>query len=143
MVILAAALALRLDRFWYFSLPEDLALIVWPLLVGGSLLIVASAYELAIWGGATGAPGDPASQLVTTGPYLWMRNPIYAGCTLLLFAVVFIARSPTFLFIAIIFVPVIHTYVCLVEEPRAEGRFGDDYIAYKVSVPRWIPRKPE
>ncbi|MEA3440007.1 MAG: methyltransferase [Chloroflexota bacterium] len=95
LVILAAALALRLDRFWSFSLPEGLVLIAWPLLVGGSLLIIASAYALITRGGAIGAPGDPTSQLVTTGPYRWMRNPIYAGAALLLFAVAFIARSST------------------------------------------------
>jgi protein-S-isoprenylcysteine O-methyltransferase Ste14 len=32
-------------------------------------------------------------------------------------------------------------YFPLVEEPRLERRFGDDYRAYRRNVPRWIPRR--
>lgn len=29
----------------------------------------------------------------------------------------------------------------LVEEPGLVRRFGEDYLAYKRAVPRWIPRR--
>jgi protein-S-isoprenylcysteine O-methyltransferase Ste14 len=31
-------------------------------------------------------------------------------------------------------------YIPLSEEPGLARRFGDDYLAYKRNVPRWIPR---
>jgi len=142
-VIVAAFLALQADSLWPFTLPIELEPVGWFLLIPGALLIVSAEHALFTVAHATGAPGDPPQKLVTTGPYGWMRNPIYIGATALLFAVAFIDRSPTLLLVAFAFVPGICLFVQLVEEPRAERRFGAWYLDYKRRVPRWIPRWPK
>ena len=48
--------------------------------------------------------------------------------------------SPGILAIAAIFFAVNATYIPLVEEPGLVDRFGDEYLAYRSNVPRWIPR---
>ena len=40
----------------------------------------------------------------------------------------------------IIFVVANLVYIPLAEEPGLVERFGDDYLAYRRNVPRWIPR---
>lgn len=139
-VIAFAAVLLQLDRIWLEPLPKEYEIAAWPLFIIGSSLIISSAYTLLKLSGSTGAPGDPTRKLVTTGLYRWMRNPIYAGDALLLFGIAFFARSIILLLVAIFFLPCIDLFVRLVEEPRIERRFGEDYIKYKQSVPRWIPR---
>lgn len=140
--VLVAGLAFWIDRQIRLSLPTVLEPLSWPLVIFGALLVLVSAVTLLRNSGATGAPGDPTPRLVTTGPYRWIRNPIYAGATLTLLGVSFSTGSPTLLLITLALLPVIHIYVCRVEEPRTAHRFGESYLAYKRSVPRWIPRLP-
>jgi len=143
LVVTAAALALAADHFWAFSLPKQFGLLAWPLLILGTFLILAAEYSFITVAHATGAPTDPPRQLVATGLYRWVRNPIYLGAALLLFGVAFVNRSPTTLLIALTFLPAIHAIVVLVEEPRTERRFGAEYATYKENVPRWLPQLPQ
>ena len=142
-LILASAPLIRcLDTLWPTQLP---AVFIRPgqfLTLIGLLLIAGAEYSLAAAGGATGAPGDPTSRLVVKGLYRWTRNPIYLGGMVLLFGVALWRQSLTLLLGATAFVPVMHLVVVLIEEPRTERRFGDDYRTYKQSVPRWLPRRP-
>ncbi len=41
---------------------------------------------------------------------------------------------------ALIVWAIMHSFVCLYEEPRLTGAYGDSYLSYKSSVPRWFPR---
>ncbi len=40
----------------------------------------------------------------------------------------------------ILFLGINHLYFVLSEEPGLEKRFGENYLQYKKSVPRWVPR---
>ena len=40
------------------------------------------------------------------------------------------------------FILLAHAFVLLYEEPSLEERFGESYLRYKKSVPRWLPRRP-
>jgi protein-S-isoprenylcysteine O-methyltransferase Ste14 len=42
---------------------------------------------------------------------------------------------------AAFFFTVNHLWFVLGEEPGLERRFGDEYRAYRRSVPRWLPRR--
>lgn len=139
-VITCAALMLQLDHIWFEPLPKGFEIAAWPLFITGSLLILSAAYTLLKNSGSTGAPGDPTRTLVTDGLYGWMRNPIYAGDALLLFGLAFFTWSIMLFLAAILYLPCIDLFVRMVEEPRKEKRFGEDYIKYKQSVPRWTPR---
>jgi protein-S-isoprenylcysteine O-methyltransferase Ste14 len=142
LVITGAALILACDRLWPFRLPEQLVPLALPLFAAGTLLIALAVATFASVAHASGAVGDAPQRLVTAGPFRYLRNPIYAGAVLLLFAIAFYRQSPSFLLAAAAFVPVIDAYVRRMEEPRLEARFGEDYAAYTRAVPRWIPRWP-
>jgi protein-S-isoprenylcysteine O-methyltransferase Ste14 len=91
-------------------------------------------------GRGTLAPWDPTRNLVASGPYRVVRNPMIGGVALMLFAEALYWGSWLTGFWASFFVLANHTYFVLSEEPGLERRFGDAYRAYKASVPRWLPR---
>ncbi|UCG85173.1 MAG: isoprenylcysteine carboxylmethyltransferase family protein [Gemmatimonadota bacterium] len=89
----------------------------------------------------TPVPFNPPKELVVTGPYVWMRNPMVTGVFAGLFGLGFIFHS---LSIVLIWTPL---YVLAhvielkkVEEPELELRFGAAYTEYKRAVPMFIPR---
>jgi len=89
----------------------------------------------------TPVPFNPPKELVVTGPYLWVRNPMVTGVFTGLFGIGFILHSPS---IVLIWTPL---YVLAhvielkkVEEPELERRFGASYTEYRRNVPMFIPR---
>jgi len=77
--------------------------------------------------------------LTTTGPYAYVRNPLYLGSIII--AAGFVAASRDWwitlavvVLFALVYVPVIHS-----EEVFLRGRF-DDFEQYARTVPRLIPR---
>jgi protein-S-isoprenylcysteine O-methyltransferase Ste14 len=138
--IILALLLLMLDRLWLSPLPKSMKIIAWPFLVAGTLMIISAVSMLFKHSGTTGFPGDPTRKLVISGPYRWMRNPIYAGDILLLFGVALLTRSLILLLAAFGSIPAFHVVVCFIEEPITERHLGDEYQEYKKNVPRWIPR---
>jgi protein-S-isoprenylcysteine O-methyltransferase Ste14 len=141
LVVAAATLVLAADALWPVRLPEGLAPVAWPLFATGTLLITWAVITFRREAGGTGAVGDPPRRLVTSGPFRFMRNPIYVGAGGLLAAVALLRRSPSFLLAALAYLPLIHLYVLRVEEPRLAARFGEAYRRYFHAVPRWVPRR--
>jgi protein-S-isoprenylcysteine O-methyltransferase Ste14 len=93
-------------------------------------------------GKGTLAPWDPTAHLVAVGPYRWVRNPMISGVAATLAGQSVVTGS---WLIAAWFVTVVainHVYFLLSEEPGLGRRFGEEYRAYKRTVPRWIPRRP-
>jgi protein-S-isoprenylcysteine O-methyltransferase Ste14 len=92
-VIAVTSIAFWLDRFIPFQLPFGFTFLAWPLLILGGLLIFWAGFAALVrHSGASGAPGDPTKKLVTTGPYAWLRNPIYAGDALLILGLALLMR---------------------------------------------------
>jgi protein-S-isoprenylcysteine O-methyltransferase Ste14 len=89
----------------------------------------------------TPVPFNPPTELVATGPYLWVRNPMVTGVFLALFGAGFLLHSVS---IVLLWTPayiVVHVIeLKLVEEPELERRFGESYSAYRARVPMFIPR---
>ena len=106
---------------------------------------------LAVWvwtvrllrriGRGTLAPWDPTSKLVVHGPYRHMRNPMITAVLAVLTGEAILFGSPSIGAWAAIFFALNLLFFPLVEEPGLERRFGDEYRAYKRSVPRWLPRR--
>jgi protein-S-isoprenylcysteine O-methyltransferase Ste14 len=77
--------------------------------------------------------------LATTGIYSYVRHPQYVGFILVMFG--FLLQWPTLLTLAM-FPVLVFMYVRLarIEEHEALQEFGDEYRAYMVRVPGFIPR---
>ena len=114
----------------------------WLLISVGAGLILASAWALFTRGGRIGLPFDPPRALVVSGPYGWVRNPIYLGAFVELLGVALVLEWPAGLLVAVAFLLLAHAYVVFREEPEVERRFGQSYVEYRRAVPRWLPRRP-
>lgn len=117
------------------------------LLAIGLLLFAASLRDFITQGRGTLAPWDPPRELVTRGPYRYVRNPMISGVVLVLFGEALVLRSFPHLQWALIFLGFNAVYIPLIEEPLLAQRFGAAYQNYRRHVPRLLPRlrpwKPE
>lgn len=82
-------------------------------------------------------PGN-ASQLVLTGPYRYTRNPMYLGLLVLLTGWAIHLGNLSSLVLLPLFIIVLTFFQIKPEELALETVFGDDYLAYKKRVRRWI-----
>ena len=83
-------------------------------------------------------PHGSVSNIVTSGPYRFMRNPIYLGFVCLLIGFLFIFKSYWGLILSPIFIVLMNTLVIQHEEAYLEKKFGDVYTNYKSRVRRWL-----
>jgi protein-S-isoprenylcysteine O-methyltransferase Ste14 len=84
---------------------------------------------------------DPTerTQLVTTGPFRWSRNPIFAA--MLLTAAGLAGMVPNAIAVAgfVLLVAGLELQVRLVEEPYLRRVHGDSYLRYAARVGRFLP----
>ena len=89
----------------------------------------------------TPVPFNPPEELIRTGLYGRMRNPMLTGVFLALFGAGVLLHSIS---IVLIWTPgyiLVHVLeLKLVEEPELERRFGPTYLEYRNRVPMFIPR---
>lgn len=77
--------------------------------------------------------------LLRRGPYRLSRNPMYAGEAAVWLGWALFYGSPV-VWAGLAIVSAAFTQVVRWEERRLLERFGEDYRAYLVEVPRWMPR---
>jgi protein-S-isoprenylcysteine O-methyltransferase Ste14 len=106
----------------------------------GALIVFACAGVFITRGRGTPAIFDPPREFVATGPYKFVRNPMYIGGVLLLTGFGLYRCSFAILLFTVVMFLLFHLYVVFVEEPGLQARFGKSYFAYKRSVNRWIPK---
>ena len=91
-------------------------------------------------GQGTPLPLDQTNQLVTRGPYRFVRNPMaVAGigqgvCVSLIF------WSLPILVYSLLGAVIWHVVVRPIEEKNLQSRFGQRYLDYRQAVRCWIPR---
>lgn len=114
-----------------------------PLLIFGFVIFILGL-ALAIWariylGRNWGAPmtlkKDP--ELITTGPYSYIRHPIYTG--LLLAGIGSVISGGIFYFIFLIFATPYFIYSSTVEEKIMIKQFPKDYPKYRSKTKKLIP----
>lgn len=106
----------------------------------GLVLMVATIRLFITVGKGTLAPWNPTQTLVVQGVYRHVRNPMISGVMCILLGEAMLAASLPLLIWFANFVVANAVYIPLVEEPGLVKRFGDDYLAYRRNVPRWMPR---
>jgi protein-S-isoprenylcysteine O-methyltransferase Ste14 len=109
-------------------------------LASGLVLAVATIRLFVVYGEGTIAPWDPSQRLVIRGVYRQVRNPMITGVCLVLLGEALLAASLPLLGLFAFGVIINVIYIPFSEEPGLARRFGEDYLAYKRDVPRWIPR---
>jgi len=127
---------------WGLGLPWDAVIVL-----AGSVLMGNGLYYLSItiWlfiniGRGTLAPWSPTKKLVVIGPYCHVRNPMISGVLMTLLGESIVVGSVGIFIWFLLFFMINHIYFVFSEEPGLTKRFGQEYLAYKENVPRWIPR---
>ena len=104
-------------------------------LLGLALAVWARAYIGRNWGMPMTRKADP--ELVTSGPYRFVRHPIYSGIILAM-AGTALAVSVNWLVIAVL-LAAYFVYSAVTEERDLAARFPDTYPTYKRSTKMLIP----
>ena len=80
----------------------------------------------------------PVPSLVTDGPFRYTRNPGYLGLAMLYAGIATLRNSLWAILLLAVVVYVIGREVIGREERYLERTFGEEYLAYKVRVRRWV-----
>lgn len=101
------------------------------LIVGGGLVRVYAALFIGGW---------KNQRLAAVGPYAMTRNPLYVGSLFATLGVGLVTASVTLTALLFGFIMAYYSRTVAREEAYLEQQFGEEYLAYKRSVPRWLPR---
>jgi len=125
------------------SLPAWLRPLGFVLAAGGMGLAGACIAAFVTRGRGTPAPFDPPREFLASGPYRYVRNPMYVGAATAILGAGLAVSSPSIVLLAFAFLLVMHLFVVVYEEPALTGKFGDSYRQYRSAVHRWLIRKPK
>ncbi|HET7625611.1 MAG TPA: isoprenylcysteine carboxylmethyltransferase family protein [Verrucomicrobiae bacterium] len=127
------------NRFvgWHlFSAQKDFFIGVAILLIGLGFAVWARIHLGAYWSGRVEL--KEGHRLIRTGPYKWVRHPIYTGILAGFlgtgFATGDVRIAGAFVFLGIIFFLKSRREECLLTQ-----EFGDEYIQYRKKVPAFLP----
>jgi protein-S-isoprenylcysteine O-methyltransferase Ste14 len=118
-------------------------LVIWS----SGLLTMALSLVIRVW--ATKHIGRRISRkyknrtvlhLVTTGPYSLVRNPLYIGNILAIIGLCILSELVWFMPIVFAYFVLLYSLVARYEEYKLSVLFGEEYEAYRQTVPSWIPR---
>lgn len=100
------------------------------LIVLGGLLRIYAALFIGGW---------KNQRLAALGPYALSRNPLYVGSLFATLGVGLVTASLTLTAVLFGFIMAYYSRTVAREEAYLEQQFGAEYLAYKRSVPRWLP----
>jgi len=106
-----------------------LALMVWGRVNMGEMHNVSTTVAVELYAD---------HRLVTSGPFAWVRHPMYVGGILAELGALLLYRTWTALLIAFN-VPILMLRARL-EEQALAAEFGEQWADYQSRVPMWIPR---
>jgi len=127
----------------HFVLP--IRKIIYPPITYIGFLVIAFGAKMNLWTdrlfnqkNTTVKPYLNPTELITTGPFQLSRHPMYLGMTSVLLGVA-INHGTVSTFIApTIFIGLMETLFIPIEEKNLTYVFGEEYLAYKQKVRRWI-----
>ena len=111
--------------------------------LGGALAIAAVALGVTaratfVRAGTHVNPYQPATCLVTHGPFRFSRNPMYVAMTMLYAGATLMLRNGWLLVLLPVLMVLMHVAVVLREERYLGKKFGADYEAYCARVRRYL-----
>lgn len=79
-------------------------------------------------------------QFTTTGPFQFVRNPLYIGNTLIQVGATLASKLLWVVPITLLWSLSIYSLVVRYEEAQLVAQYGEAYRRYRGEVPRWFPR---
>lgn len=79
-------------------------------------------------------------KLTRSGPYSYVRNPIYIGNTLICTGIALMSELLWLVPFIIITCCFVYNFVVLHEERKLMKLYGQTYLEYLNEVPRWVPK---
>ena len=134
---LAVGLLLNL-KFPLRFMPRKVAAILGVTLIGASVALVSQAFQRMRRAGTNVNPTEPATVLVTEGPFKFTRNPLYLSLALFYAGVATLVNALWAMLLLPIVLFVVNREVIEREERYLERKFGEQYMKYKGRVRRWI-----
>ena len=117
-----------------------LSYLAFPLWLSGVATLLWCFWDFLVKGRGTPAPIDPPKELVVSGLYNYVRNPMYVGVSLVNIGhFLWFGFWNLLIYTAVVFIA-FNAFVTYYEEPNLKTRFGAAYEDYLRKVPRWIPR---
>jgi protein-S-isoprenylcysteine O-methyltransferase Ste14 len=137
----------------YTPIPLLVAILIWAQPSPASLIsgfaLTGLGEILRLWavrhaGGATRTIGEPGAgdELITHGPFAYVRNPLYLGNFILSLGLCVMAWAwmPWMLLIFLALFGLQYGLIISLEEEKLRKHFGWIYEDYLAEVPRLIPR---
>jgi protein-S-isoprenylcysteine O-methyltransferase Ste14 len=137
--LLTLLLGLALDKRLHVPfLPQALArLLGWPLVGGGMAL--ATWFIRTMRGADTTLDVDkPVSNLVQDGPFRYSRNPGYLSLAMIYSGVAILRNALWAILLLPLLLVMTQRELIEREERYLERTFGEEYLAYKRRVRRWV-----
>ena len=113
----------------------------------GAIMILAGVPGLvdafarfALQGLGTPAPIAPTRNLVVTGLYRYVRNPIYVAVVAIILGQAVLMGDWRLIVYGALLWLAFHVFVVALRRTHARETFGSEYEAFRAAVPRWIPR---
>jgi protein-S-isoprenylcysteine O-methyltransferase Ste14 len=129
---------------------------VWPIDIGlaiaevvrywvGGAIVLGAILLLGGWSvllmrrsGQSENPWKPTTRIIERGPYRITRNPMYLQMVVACIGVAVILANVWILLLAPVCAWALQVLAILPEEEYLERKFGEQYLAYKKRVRRWL-----
>ena len=135
------ALSLCMLATWFFgeSSPQTLPFILVGLsLIGFGFLLAFNSISRFIKAKTGVVPFSKSTALITEGFYKYTRNPMYVGMNSFLLGLLIILNNPINFIYLVIFFFIVRNLFVIKEEVQMLETFGEEYLAYKNKVRRWL-----
>lgn len=152
MANITAALGSFFFKYRGFTPIPLIAFVIWidkptptSLMVGIAVMLTGEwvrFWGVAHAGGATRTRSVGAPRLVTSGPFAYVRNPLYIGNMIIYCGVAIIANVwiPYLIIGVLLYFAFQYYLIVKLEEGKLTELFRGKYIAYMNSVPRFLPQ---
>ena len=135
------ALSLCMLATWFFgeTSPQTLPFILVGLsLIGFGFLLAFNSISRFIKAKTGVVPFSKSTALITEGFYKYTRNPMYVGMNSFLLGLLIILNNPINFIYLVIFFFIVRNLFVIKEEVQMLETFGEEYLAYKNKVRRWL-----
>lgn len=109
-------------------------------LLCGLIILLWCVRDFLVSGHGTLAPWDPPKHLVIIGLYRYSRNPMYVGVINMIAGWALYTGSPLIAAYCLFMSAMFCLRVVYGEELILAKQFGEEWINYVKTVPRWLPK---